>query len=140
MTQPEADLAIPTIAAALGGRYDVKRLIARGGMAVVYLAQDRELGRQVAIKVLDPNRSGSLQMSADRFLREVRITAQLQHPNIIPLIDSGRVKGLAYAVFPYVEGESLRDLMLRQPRVPLADALLWAREIAEALEYAHQKG
>ena len=140
MTQPEADLAIPMIAAALGGRYDVKRVIARGGMAIVYLAQDRELGRQVAIKLLDPNRSGSQQLSAERFLREVRITAQLQHPNIIPLIDSGRVQGLAYAVFPYVEGESLRDLLLRQPRVPLADAMLWAREIAEALEYAHQRG
>ena len=140
MTQPDADLAIPMIAAALGGRYDVKRVIARGGMAIVYLAQDRELGRQVAIKLLDPNRSGSQQLSAERFLREVRITAQLQHPNIIPLIDSGRVHGLAYAVFPYVEGESLRDLMLRQPRVSLADALLWAREIAEALEYAHQRG
>jgi serine/threonine-protein kinase len=140
VTQPEADLAIPMIAAALGGRYLVKRVIARGGMAIVYVAEDRELGRQVAIKVLDPERSGSQRLSAERFLREVRITAQLQHPNIIPLIDSGRVKGLAYAVFPYVEGESLRDLLVRQPRVPLTDALLWTREIAEALEYAHQRG
>ena len=140
MTQPDADLAIPMIAAALGGRYQVKRVIARGGMAIVYLAEDRELGRQVAIKLLDPNRTASQQLSAERFLREVRITAQLQHPNIIPLIDSGRVRGLAYAVFPYVEGESLRDLMLRQPRVPLADALLWTREIAEALDYAHARG
>ncbi|MBP2648511.1 MAG: hypothetical protein H6Q77_2135 [Gemmatimonadetes bacterium] len=140
MTQPEADLAIPMIAAAVGDRYEVKRVIARGGMAIVYLAEDRELGRQVAIKLLDPNRLGSRELSAERFLREVRITAQLQHPNIIPLIDSGRVKGLAYAVFPYVEGESLRDLLLRQPRVAMADALLWAREIAEALEYAHRRG
>jgi len=140
VTQPDADLAIPMIAAALGGRYQVKRVIARGGMAIVYLAEDRELGRQVAIKLLDPNRTASQQLSAERFLREVRITAQLQHPNIIPLIDSGRVRGLAYAVFPYVEGESLRDLMLRQPRVPLADALLWTREIAEALDYAHARG
>ena len=140
MTQPEADLAIPMIAAALGDRYEVKRVIARGGMSIVYLAQDRELGRQVAIKLLDPSRAGSQLLSVERFLREVRITAQLQHPNIIPLIDSGRVKGLAYAVFPYVEGESLRDLLLRQPRVALADALLWTREIAEALEYAHQRG
>jgi serine/threonine-protein kinase len=133
VTEPDP-YAIPTVKAALGDRYDVQRVIARGGMAVVFLAVDRELGRQVAIKLLDPERSGS------RFLREVRITAQLQHPNIIPLIDSGRVKGLAYAVFPYVEGESLRDLMLRQPRVPLAGALLWTREIAEALDYAHQRG
>lgn len=140
MTQPEADLGISMIQAALGGRYQVKRVIARGGMAIVYLAEDRELGRQVAIKLLDPNRSGSQQLSAERFLREVRITAQLQHPNIIPLIDSGRVRGLAYAVFPYVEGESLRDLLVRQPRVPLADALLWAREISEALDYAHNRG
>jgi len=140
VTQPDADLTIPMIAAALGSRYQVKRVIARGGMAIVYLAEDRELGRQVAIKLLDPNRSVSQQLSAERFLREVRITAQLQHPNIIPLIDSGRVRGLAYAVFPYVEGESLRDLMQRQPRVPLADALLWAREIAEALDYAHKRG
>ena len=140
MTPPGADLGIPTIQAALGGRYEVKRVIARGGMAIVYLAQDRELGRQVAVKVLDPDRSESQPMVAERFLREVRITAQLQHPNIIPLIDSGRVADLAYAVFPYVEGESLRDLLVRQPRVALADALLWAREIAEALEYAHQRG
>ena len=114
MSQPEADLAIPMIQAALGRRYEVKRVIARGGMAIVYLAEDRELGRQVAIKLLDPHRTGSQQLSAERFLREVRITAQLQHPNIIPLIDSGHVRGLAYAVFPYVEGESLRDLLLRE--------------------------
>ncbi len=140
MTQPDADPSISMISAALGSRYQVKRVIARGGMAIVYLAEDRELGRQVAIKLLDPSKTASQQLSAERFLREVRITAQLQHPNIIPLIDSGRVRGLAYAVFPYVEGESLRDLMLRQPRVPLADALLWTREIAEALDYAHRRG
>ena len=93
MTQPDADLSISMISAALGGRYEVKRVIARGGMAIVYLAEDRELGRQVAIKLLDPNRTASQQLSAERFLREVRITAQLQHPNIIPLIDSGRVAG-----------------------------------------------
>ena len=123
------DLAIPMIAAAVGDRYEVKRVIARGGMAIVYLAEDRELGRQVAIKLLDPNRTGSRQLSAERFLREVRITAQLQHPNIIPLIDSGRVKGLAYAVFPYVEGESLRDLLLRQPpRAPGRCAALGPRD------------
>jgi serine/threonine-protein kinase len=123
---------------AIGDRYLIERVIARGGMAIVYLANDRMLERQVAIKLLDPERSS--QLSAERFLREVRITAQLQHTNILPLIDSGRVDGLAYAVMPFVEGESLRDLLHRTARVPLADALLRAREIAEALEYAHQRG
>ncbi len=124
--------------AALGDRYVIEREIARGGMAIVYLARDRDLGRLVAVKLLDPERSS--QISAERFLREVRITAQLQHPNILPLIDSGRVGTVAYAVMPYVEGESLRDLLRRSTRVPVASALLWTREIAEALDYAHQRG
>src|SRR5512134_2379816 len=140
MTGPDAQAAFHSgeLQVALGARYTIERVIARGGMAIVYLAHDRELDRKVAIKLLDPERSS--QLSAERFLREVRITAQLQHPNILPLIDSGRVDGLAYAVMPFVEGESLRDLLHRTARVPLADALLWAREIAEALEYAHQRG
>ena len=140
MTEPGQPPLIQTgaLSLALGDRYTIKRVIARGGMAIIYLAEDKELGRQVAIKLLDPERSSHL--SAERFLREVRITAQLQHPNILPLIDSGRLEGLVYAVMPYVEGESLRDLLLREPRVPQAEALLWAREIAEALEYAHQRG
>ena len=140
MTEPGPAPLIQTgaLSIALGDRYTIKRVIARGGMAIIYLAEDKELGRQVAIKLLDPERSSHL--SAERFLREVRITAQLQHPNILPLIDSGRLEGLVYAVMPYVEGESLRDLLLREPRVPQAEALLWSREIAEALEYAHQRG
>ena len=135
---PQASFHSGELQVALGARYTIERVIARGGMAIVYLAHDGELGRKVAIKLLDPERSS--QLSAERFLREVRITAQLQHPNILPLIDSGRADGLAYAVMPFVEGESLRDLLHRTARVPLADALLWAREIAEALEYAHQRG
>jgi serine/threonine-protein kinase len=139
VTGPDAQAPIHSgeLQVALGERYAIERVIARGGMAIVYLAHDRELDRKVAVKLLDPERSS--QLSAERFLREVRITAQLQHPNILPLIDSGRVDGMAYAVMPFVEGESLRDLM-RRTRVPLADALLWAREIAEALDYAHQRG
>ena len=135
MTPPGADLGIPTIQAALGGRYEVNRVIARGGMAIVYLAQDRELGRQVAVKVLDPDLSESQPMVAERFLREDRgsppgcSTRTSSRSRFRP----GRGPGLCY-VMPYVEGESLRDRLMRQPASPSADALLWAREIAEALE------
>ncbi len=126
------------VADALRDRYDVDRVIGRGGMSIVFLARDRHLGREVAIKVLDPEACSMV--GAERFLREVRITAPLQHPNVLPLIDSGTVGDIVYSVMPYVEGESLRDRMIREGQLPVEEALLTAREVAEALEYAHRRG
>jgi hypothetical protein len=126
------------VAEALKGRYDIERMIGRGGMAFVFLATDRKLGRPVAVKVLDPAVSSKL--GAARFVREVQITAPLQHPNILPLIDSGTVDDIVYSVMPFVEGETIRDRLLREGALPLEDALLYARELAEALDYAHKRG
>ena len=126
------------VADALRDRYDVERVIGRGGMSIVFLAHDRHLGRAVAIKVLDPEACSMV--GAERFLREVRITAPLQHPNVLPLIDSGTVGDIVYSVMPFVEGESLRDRLVREGQLPVEEALLTAREVAEALDYAHKRG
>jgi serine/threonine protein kinase len=122
---------------ALRDRYVVEREVGRGGMAIVLLARDRKLGRQVAIKVLSPDVATSV--ATERFLREIRITAQLQHPNILPLIDSGEAAGLLYSVMPFVEGETLRERLLAE-QLPISEALLLAREVVEALDYAHHRG
>jgi serine/threonine protein kinase len=122
---------------ALRDRYVVEREVGRGGMAIVLLARDRKLGRQVAIKVLSPDVATSV--ATERFLREIRITAQLQHPNILPLIDSGEAAGLLYSVMPFVEGETLRERLLAE-QLPISEALVLAREVAEALDYAHHRG
>ncbi|HUR92943.1 MAG TPA: protein kinase [Gemmatimonadales bacterium] len=121
----------------LRDRYTVEREAGRGGMATVFLARDRKLGREVAIKVLSP--SVMTAVAGERFLREIRITAQLQHPNILPLLDSGEAAGLLYSVMPFVDGESLRERLLDE-RLPISEALLLGREITEALEYAHRRG
>ena len=126
------------VAEELKERYEIERVLGRGGMSVVYLARDRKLKRPVAIKVLDP--SVSARIGAERFLREVRITATLQHPHILPLLDSGTIGDVVFSVMPFVEGESLRDRLVRESPLPMDEALLYAREIAEALEYAHQRG
>jgi len=122
---------------ALRDRYVIEREAGRGGMATVFLARDRKLGREVAIKVLSPTVMTSV--AGERFLREIRITAQLQHPNILPLIDSGDAAGLLYSVMPFVDGESLRERLLSGP-LPVSEALLLGREVAEALDYAHRRG
>ncbi|HET7425874.1 MAG TPA: protein kinase [Gemmatimonadales bacterium] len=122
---------------ALRDRYVVEREAGRGGMATVFKARDRKLGREVAIKVVSP--SVMTAVAGERFLREIRITAQLQHPNILSLIDSGEAAGLLYSVMPFVEGESLRERLLGE-HLPLGEALLLAREVAEALDYAHHRG
>ncbi|MBA3498091.1 MAG: protein kinase [Gemmatimonadales bacterium] len=121
----------------LRDRYTVEREAGRGGMATVFLARDRKLGREVAIKVLSPGLMTAV--ASERFLREIRITAQLQHPNILPLLDSGEAGGLLYSVMPFVDGESLRERLLIE-RLPVAEALVLGREIAEALDYAHRRG
>jgi len=122
----------------LGDRYIVEREVGHGGMAFVFLAQDRRYERPVAIKVLDPDIATAV--GAERFLREVRITAQLQHTHIVPLLESGEARGLLYAVMPFVEGESLRQRLMAQGRLPTAESVSIACEVADALDYAHRRG
>jgi tetratricopeptide (TPR) repeat protein/TolB-like protein len=123
---------------ALRDRYLVDREIGQGGMATVYLARDLKHDRPVAIMVLRPDLAAVL--GGERFLREIRLTAQLQHPHILSLLDSGAAGGLLYYVMPYVEGESLRRRFEREGPLPTDEALRLTREIAEALDYAHQLG
>ena len=122
----------------VGDRYAIDRELGRGGMATVYLAQDRKHGRQVAVKVLRPEYSASL--GVERFAREISIAARLSHPHIVPLLDSGEIAGMLYYVASYVPGGSLRDWLLRDKRLPLKDALRIAAEICSALDYAHRNG
>jgi eukaryotic-like serine/threonine-protein kinase len=121
----------------LSGRYEIQRIIGRGGMAVVYLARDLKHDRDVAVKIIDRELTHS--MGAQRFLREIRMAAQLSHPNILPLHDSGEADGLLYYVMPLVTGESLRDRLERERQLSVADALRITCEVAAALEYAHGK-
>jgi serine/threonine-protein kinase len=122
--------------AALSDRYRIERELGSGGMATVYLAQDLKHERQVAVKVLRPELAASL--GADRFLREIKITANLNHPHILPLLDSGEADSFLYYVMPYVEGESLRDRLNREKQLPIPDALKIASEVADALGSAHR--
>jgi len=120
---------------ALADRYTIEREIGSGGMATVYLAEDLKHRRNVAIKVLRPELAAAL--GPERFLREVDVTANLNHPHILPLHDSGEADGFLFYVMPYVEGETLRDRMSREGQCPLDDALQITREVAAALSYAH---
>ena len=126
------------LSAGLAGRYRIERELGAGGMATVYLAEDVKHGRPVAIKVLHADLAASL--GADRFLAEIRTTAALQHPHILALHDSGASDGVLYYVMPFVEGETLRDRLSREGRLPLDDALRIVREVADALDYAHRAG
>jgi len=128
----------PRLEEALAGRYHLERELGHGGMGVVFLATDVKHGRKVALKVLRPELSQSI--GADRFLREIRITAQLNHPNILTLIDSGHAAEFMYYVLPYVDGESLRDRLTREKELPVEEALRITRETADALAYAHEAG
>jgi serine/threonine protein kinase len=127
-----------TLAAALSDRYLLERELGRGGMAVVYLARDLRHERSVALKVILPAASGELNVG--RFDREIRVTAALQHPNILPVFDSGRTAGHSWYTMPYVAGETLRRRLERERPLPLTDAVRLAREIAEALACAHARG
>ncbi|MEO7998984.1 MAG: serine/threonine-protein kinase, partial [Gemmatimonadaceae bacterium] len=124
--------------AALDGRYRIERELGVGGMATVYGAQDLRHERDVAIKVLHPDLGAAL--GAERFLSEIKTTAKLQHPHILPLLDSGNANGLLFYVMPLVAGETLRARLERERQLPIEDALLIAREVADALEYAHKQG
>ncbi|HEX7122244.1 MAG TPA: serine/threonine-protein kinase [Gemmatimonadaceae bacterium] len=122
---------------ALHGRYRVERELGEGGMATVYLAHDVKHDRPVALKVL--HRDLSVSLGAERFLREIRIVAQLQHPHVVGLIDSGESEGVLYYVMPYVAGESLRKRLAREGELPIDEAVWLLREVADALAYAHAK-
>ena len=124
--------------AVLAGRYTIERELGQGGMATVFLAQDVRLGRAVAIKLLDPALTSTI--GVERFLREIAITARLNHPHILSLIESGQEGGLVYYVMPHIEGESLRDRLRREPPVSVSGAAWIAREVADALTYAHGRG
>jgi serine/threonine-protein kinase len=123
---------------ALADRYRFERVLGQGGMATVWLARDLKHDRQVAVKTLRPELAAHL--GSARFLREIQIAARLNHPHILSLHDSGEAAGRIYYVMPFVEGETLRDLLDRQERVPLELALRYTREVADALAYAHGQG
>ena len=126
------------LSAALADRYRIERELGQGGMATVYLAQDLRHDRKVAVKVLRPELAAVI--GAERFLSEIKTTANLQHPHILPLHDSGAVNGTVFYVMPYVEGESLRDRLVREKQLPIADTVRIASEVASALDYAHRHG
>ena len=144
------------LAAALADRYRLERELGAGGMATVYLAEDLKHHRKVAIKVLRPELA--MMLGAERFLLEIQTTANLRHPHILPLYDSGaagageaeggseagtgeaELRPYLFYVMPLVEGESLRDRLTRQKQLPIDEALTIAREVADALGYAHQRG
>jgi serine/threonine-protein kinase len=123
---------------ALRENYAVESEVGRGGMATVFLAEDLKHGRRVAIKVLSPELSSSL--DSDRFKREIQIAARLSHPHILPVFDSGDANGLLYYVMPFVEGESLRGRLKRETQLPIDDAISLTCEVADALSYAHSFG
>ncbi len=129
---------LPQLAEALRDRYALERELGRGGMAVVYLARDIKHDRPVAVKVLHPELAAAL--GPERFLNEIRLTARLQHPHILPLFDSGETAGLLYYVMPYVDGESLRQRLQRDKQLSVEDALQIAGNVLAALAYAHEHG
>jgi len=129
---------LPRLTAALADRYTIEGQLGQGGMATVYLAHDVKHNRKVAVKVLRPELSAIL--GGERFLKEIEVTANLQHPNILPLYDSGEADSFLYYVMPYVEGESLRDRLNREKQMSVDDAVEIARAVAGALDFAHQRG
>jgi serine/threonine-protein kinase len=124
--------------AALAGRYVLIRELGHGGMSTVFEAKDIRLDRTVAVKLLDRAVTGTI--GVERFVREIAITARLQHPHILTLIESGKEDGLVYYVMPFVGGESLRERLTREPRFPVGEAVEIARDVADALAYAHAQG
>ena len=132
-----ADL-LERLKAALADRYTIEREIGRGGMATVYLAQDLKHERKVAVKVLRPELAAAL--GPDRFQQEIRIAANLTHPHILPLHDSGEADGFLYYVMPHIEGESLRDKLRKEGELPIPEAVRILRDVVDALAEAHEKG
>ena len=130
--------SVTRLNAALKGRYTIERELGEGGMATVYLADDLKHERKVALKVLKPELAAVV--GAERFLAEIKTTANLQHPNILPLFDSGEAEGLVYYVMPFVEGESLQERVDREKQLPVDEAVRVAVDVAEALQAAHEQG
>ncbi len=133
MTQRLEDLK-----AALADRYEIEREIGQGGMANVYLARDLRHDRQVAVKVLRPDLAAAL--GTERFLREIKIVANLTHPHILPLYDSGEAEGFLYYVMPYIEGETLRQRIEKEGELPVTETVRIVREVVDALAFAHSHG
>ncbi|MFI5279602.1 MAG: protein kinase [Gemmatimonadales bacterium] len=129
---------ITRLGTALAERYTIERELGAGGMATVYLAHDVRHDRKVALKVLRPELAAIL--GGERFLAEIKTTANLQHPHILSLFDSGEADGLVFYVMPYVEGESVRDRLIKEKQLPVEDAVRITREVADALAYAHSQG
>jgi eukaryotic-like serine/threonine-protein kinase len=131
-------MTIERLRASLADRYRIERELGAGGMATVYLAQDLKHDRKVAVKVLKPELAAVL--GAERFLAEIKVTANLQHPNLLPLFDSGEADGFLYYVMPYVEGETLRARLERERQLPVDETVRLATLLANALDYAHARG
>ena len=123
---------------ALQGRYAIERELGEGGMATVYLADDLKHERKVALKVLKPELAAVV--GAERFLAEIKTTANLQHPHILPLFDSGEADSFLFYVMPFVEGETLRDRIDREKQLPVEEAVALASKVAGALQHAHEHG
>jgi eukaryotic-like serine/threonine-protein kinase len=130
------DTVLTQLNSALAGRYAIEREIGHGGMAMVYLAQDIRHHRHVAVKVLRPEIAALL--GTERFLREIEIAAQLNHPHILPLHDSGEAGGMLFYVMPFVEGASLRDLLARDGQLPVSEAVRLLHDVIDGLAYAHE--
>ena len=124
------------VTSALSDRYRIERELGAGGMATVYLAEDVRHRRMVALKVLRPELSALL--GAERFLKEIEVTANLQHPHLLPLFDSGSADGLLFYVMPYVSGETLRDRLKIEKQLGVVDAVRITTQAASALDYAHR--
>src|SRR4026209_913290 len=131
-------LPVQRLRDSLSQSYSIDRELGKGGMATVYLAQDLKHDRVVALKILHPDLAASL--GPDRFLREIKLAARLNHPHILPLFDSGQADSFLYYVMPYVEGESLRERLDREQSLPVEEAVHHGRAIASALDYAHRQG
>src|SRR5215216_1930678 len=123
---------------ALADRYTIAKEIGRGGMATVYLAEDFRHGRDVAVKVLHPDLASAL--GTDRFLREIRLVARLNHPHILPLFDSGEAGGFLYYVMPFIDGGTLRAKLNRETQLGIEESVRIATQVADALDYAHRHG
>ncbi len=135
---PTGAVEVSRLTRALSAHYRVERVLGEGGMATVYLAEDPKHRRKVAVKVMRPELAETL--GTERFLREVEIAAQLSHPHVLPVFDSGTSEGFLYYVMPFVDGESLPSRMSREKQLPVLEAVRLAREVAESLEYAHSRG
>src|SRR5687768_9688586 len=131
-------MSLERVTSALSSRYRIEREVGEGGMATVYLAHDLRHDRRVALKVLKPELAAVV--GAERFLAEIKTTANLQHPHILPLFDSGEAVGLVFYVMPFVAGETLRDRLDRERQLPVEEAVHIAVEVADALDYAHRHG